>query len=429
LALIFASIQAAFVILDYFNLLADYERNTDAFQIIAPYILAIYIVLMYGYGLYNIARKELSDIVYSVFLLSISLIISIMGVCFLIRDVALAFPRSVVFLSGLFYLITLTLWRSACWLYERRASGIKKVAIFSTPEHNLASAVAKKLSRYYSVEYEGDGLQDSDTVEKIIRNADDIFIGADIKPELREQTLFLSVKFRKNIYFVPEYYDLSLMSATLNKTDDIPTYFISSMGHSPEERFIKRFFDILISFIAIIVLLPFSLIIAAFIKIDGGPVFYLQERVTRNNKIFKILKFRTMIPDAEKHSGPVLAGEDDPRITKIGRFIRATRLDEIPQLWNILKGEMSVVGPRPERPFFVEQFSREIPEYNYRHSLKAGLTGLAQVEGKYNTSVENKLRYDLIYINRYSIWRDFLIMIQTVKILFLKESTEGVKKK
>ena len=133
-----------------------------------------------------------------------------------------------------------------------------------------------------------------------------------------------------------------------------------------------------------------------------------------------------MIPNAEQLSGPVLAENKDPRITTVGRFIRLIRFDELPQLLNIIKGEMSLVGPRPERPFFTEQFEKEIPEYRYRLKVKAGLTGLAQVEGKYNTSVEDKLRYDLIYINNYSLLRDFIIMLQTIKILFLKESTEGV---
>jgi lipopolysaccharide/colanic/teichoic acid biosynthesis glycosyltransferase len=133
-----------------------------------------------------------------------------------------------------------------------------------------------------------------------------------------------------------------------------------------------------------------------------------------------------MIPDAEKISGPVLAENKDPRITPLGRFMRAIRLDEMPQLINIIRGDMSLVGPRPERPFFSEQFEKEIPEYGFRLKVKAGLTGLAQVEGKYNTSVEDKLRYDLIYISNYSFLRDLIIMIQTVKILFMKESTEGV---
>jgi lipopolysaccharide/colanic/teichoic acid biosynthesis glycosyltransferase len=167
-------------------------------------------------------------------------------------------------------------------------------------------------------------------------------------------------------------------------------------------------------------------VLAILITLGGGSVFYTQERLTRDNRLFKIYKFRTMIPEAEKISGPVLAEEKDPRITRIGRFMRVIRLDEIPQLINIIRGEMSLVGPRPERPFFTDQFEKKIPEYQLRLKVKAGLTGLAQVEGKYNTNVEDKLRYDLIYINNYSILRDFVIMLQTVKILFLKESTRGI---
>jgi exopolysaccharide biosynthesis polyprenyl glycosylphosphotransferase len=429
LALIFAGIQLSFAVLDSLGTLQEYQRNFDAFQIIVPYICVFYVIFMYGFGLYNINRKPLSDIIFSVFLLSVALTVAIMGICFFIRDVALGFPRSVILLSGVLYLFALVLWRSLCWMYERRMEGMKKVAVFSANERNLSDAVEKKLSKYYSIEYDGNGQQGSDSIEQIITEADEIFIGSDIKPEIREKALLLSIKYRKSVFFVPEYYDLSLMAASMQKTDDIPTFFISSMGHSPEEEILKRIFDIILSAFFLILLAPFALIIIALIKTDGGPAFYFQERVTRNNRVFKMLKFRTMIPDAEKISGPTLAGDDDPRITRIGRFLRAIRMDEIPQLWNILKGDMSIVGPRPERPFFVDQFVKDIPEYDYRHRVKAGLTGLAQVEGKYNTSVENKLRYDLIYINSYSLWRDLLILVRTVKILFSRESTEGVKKK
>lgn len=134
-----------------------------------------------------------------------------------------------------------------------------------------------------------------------------------------------------------------------------------------------------------------------------------------------------MIEDAEALSGPMLAQETDPRITKMGHFLRATRLDEVPQIFNVLKGDMSIVGPRPERPFFVEQFIKELPEYDLRHRVKAGLTGLAQVQGRYNTSTRDKLKYDLLYINAYSLILDIKLILQTLNILLRKDSTEGVK--
>jgi exopolysaccharide biosynthesis polyprenyl glycosylphosphotransferase len=236
----------------------------------------------------------------------------------------------------------------------------------------------------------------------------------------------MCIEFKKPICFVPKYFDLSIMSSTFNKIDDIPAYRISSIGLTQEERFLKRTVDLVFGIIASIVMAPVCVILIPLIKLDGGSVLYTQERFTEKRKKFNIYKFRTMVPDAEKLSGPILAGDKDSRITRLGRFMRSIRLDEIPQLYNIIKGEMSIVGPRPERPFFVHQYERDIPEYRYRLSVKAGLTGLAQVEGKYNTGVENKLRYDLIYINNYSLLRDLLIMLQTIKILLLKSSTEGI---
>ena len=169
------------------------------------------------------------------------------------------------------------------------------------------------------------------------------------------------------------------------------------------------------------------LFISIAVKLDSrGPIFYQQVRTGRYEKEFKVYKFRSMRCDAEKTSGPVMAGENDPRVTRVGRFLRATRLDELPQFINGLKGEMSVVGPRPERPFFVRQFKRETQEYAYRHNVKPGITGLAQVYGKYNTTAYDKLIYDLMYVQHCDIFTDLVIIIQTVRVLFQKSSTEGV---
>ena len=195
-----------------------------------------------------------------------------------------------------------------------------------------------------------------------------------------------------------------------------------------EQKILKRMLDIAVSIPAIIILLPLMALTAVAIKADSkGPVIYSQERVGQYGKTFKVYKFRSMKQDAEAQSGPVLAKEGDSRITKVGRFIRATRIDELPQLFNVLKGEMSIVGPRPERPFFVEQFIKEKPEYAYRHNIKPGITGLAQIAGKYNTTAYDKLIYDLVYIQEVSIKTDLIIMLQTLKVLITKESTEGVK--
>jgi lipopolysaccharide/colanic/teichoic acid biosynthesis glycosyltransferase len=167
------------------------------------------------------------------------------------------------------------------------------------------------------------------------------------------------------------------------------------------------------------------LIAAIAIKLDdGGPIFFKQNRITRNGKIFNVLKFRSMIVDADK-DGAKKAEVGDDRITKVGRIIRACRLDELPQLINVLKGDMSLVGPRPERIENVYEYSNAYPEFELRHKVKGGITGYAQLYGKYNTSPKDKLNMDLIYIETYSIIQDIKLLILTIKILFMKESTEG----
>ena len=194
-----------------------------------------------------------------------------------------------------------------------------------------------------------------------------------------------------------------------------------------EQLFAKRMMDVVCSFFGLLISSPFFLIIAFLIKAtDRGPVFYKQIRLTRNGKEFEIYKFRTMIQDAEKDGHARLASEHDDRILPVGRFLRATRLDELPQLINVLKGEMSMVGPRPERPELAAEIEKELPEFPYRLKVKAGLTGYAQIYGKYNTTAYDKLKLDLTYIRNYSFFLDLKLMIMTPKIMLMKESTEGV---
>jgi exopolysaccharide biosynthesis polyprenyl glycosylphosphotransferase len=193
--------------------------------------------------------------------------------------------------------------------------------------------------------------------------------------------------------------------------------------------FIKRLFDIILSLIGMIVASPIMLITAIAIKLyDGGPVLYKQVRLTKEKKEFYIYKFRSMKMDAEADGKARLASIADDRITPVGKFIRATRIDEIPQIICILKGEMSIVGPRPERPELCAVYEKEMPEFTLRTEVKAGLTGYAQVYGKYNTEPYDKLQMDLMYISNQSLITDFKIILATIKVLFIPESTEGVKK-
>lgn len=245
----------------------------------------------------------------------------------------------------------------------------------------------------------------------------------------RERNIILKhcINHKIKLFMIPRIADVMIRGSEQIHMLHLPILKTQRYKPSIEYQIIKRTMDIVVSGIATIVLSPLFLITAIAVKSDGGPAFYKQKRLTKDGKVFEILKFRSMRVDAEKYSGAVLsAGENDPRITKVGRIIRACRLDELPQLLNILKGDMSLVGPRPERPELQKEIEKEVPEFGLRLQAKAGLTGYAQVYGKYNTTFYDKLLMDLMYISKPSILEDLTIMLATVKILTSKESTEGV---
>ena len=227
-------------------------------------------------------------------------------------------------------------------------------------------------------------------------------------------------------YIVPDIEALLIHGAEEINLFDTPLLLNRNDEQKNDQRMVKRIFDIVFSVSALIVLLPFSLITALAIKIeDGGPVFYSQERLTVGGKSFMLYKFRSMKVNAEK-AGAQLSPQNDDRITAVGRVIRSIRLDEIPQFFNVLKGDMSIVGPRPERPEIAEEYQKTMPEFVYRLKVKAGLTGYAQVYGNYNTDPWDKLLMDMIYISNFSLMMDLKIVLMTFKILLQRRRTEGV---
>ena len=265
---------------------------------------------------------------------------------------------------------------------------------------------------------------DEEIFEKI-DHAQSVLIG-DIPSQRRND--FLKYCFNKDIrcYTIPKIADIMMMSSeTLNFFDTV-LQLNRNRGLSAEQQALKRLMDIVMSLAMLIVFSPVMLIIAFLIWItDRGPVFYKQERLTKDGRVFMIYKFRSMRVNAEQ-KGIRLAAEGDPRVTVVGHVIRNLHLDELPQLINILKGDMSMVGPRPERPEIAAEYMEIIPEFEYRLKVKAGLTGFAQVYGKYNTTPYDKLKLDLFYIENYSIWMDIKLCMLTFKILFQKENTQGV---
>lgn len=267
---------------------------------------------------------------------------------------------------------------------------------------------------------------DLDCIKRELEDIQAVFvigIDATMRNELTEYLIDTGITG----YFVPHVGDVILAGARNMHLFSIPTMRVSRAELSPEYMLLKRAMDIVISACALIVLSPIMLLTAIAVKCcDGGPVFYRQERLTKDRKVFKILKFRSMYVDAEKDGIERLSQNDDPRVTPVGRIIRACRIDELPQLINILKGEMTIVGPRPERPGIAKDYEKAMPSFALRLQVKAGLTGYAQVYGRYNTQPYDKLQMDLLYINNMSIVRDIHLMFATVKILFMKESTQGV---
>ncbi|WP_036947879.1 sugar transferase [Pseudobutyrivibrio ruminis] len=263
-----------------------------------------------------------------------------------------------------------------------------------------------------------------DNIVKMLADYDGLVI-SDVSAEQRNDLLKYCYMHEIETYITPKISDVIISGGEGIHQFDTPLVMINTTGLTPEQRIIKRFFDVVLCSIASVVLSPLMLIIAIAIKLeDHGPVFYKQARVTRDGKVFDILKFRSMVEDAEQRP----ATDDDDRITKVGHVIRATRVDELPQLFNIIKGDMSIVGPRPERIEHVQKYTEAIPEFEFRSKVKGGLTGYAQIYGKYNTSAYDKIKLDLMYIENYSFLLDLKLILMTIRIVFKKESTEGFDK-
>lgn len=265
-----------------------------------------------------------------------------------------------------------------------------------------------------------------DAIAEKVRDFEAVIIG-DIGAKQRNEVLKYCYGNGIRAYVIPKISDIIMMGSDRIHIFDTP--FLLSRGYalSFDQRFWKRVLDLVLAVPAFIVASPVMLLSACVIKLyDGGSVLYRQTRCTQDGARFQIIKFRSMVEDAERDGVAKLASVGDTRITPFGRFIRATRIDELPQLYNIIKGEMSFVGPRPERPEIIREYMESMPEFEFRMRVKAGLTGFAQIYGKYNTIPYDKLKLDLFYIENYSVWLDIKLILMTVKTVLKKEATEGI---
>jgi len=400
--------------------------NVKPFYQLTPFIVVFTIVIFEIFDLYkrnwkgiNKDFRTILSAVFFVFLLTNTATFWLRG---------FAFPRSVLFIGLVNQIVLIWLWRAFCWQLERKIYGLLNVvAVGSTLDRETVDKLLSNKGSYFN-------LTNLVSVEDIhnspeLEQADGIFILPSIPVDYKSELLRYCLNRGKAFFLIPSTYEIFLSSADVKQLDDLPVLEVIKFFPSNGVAVAKRIIDIVLSALGLILLSPLMIIVALLIKVTSpGPVFYMQVRVGQGEKPFLLYKFRTMINNAEASTGPVLATEDDPRITPIGKFLRATRIDEIPQLWNVLKGDMSLVGPRPERPFFIEKFKKEIPGYEYRHLVKPGITGLAQIAGKYSTTADDKLRYDLMYIGNLSLLQDIKILMQTVPVVMNSAAAGGVEK-
>ena len=336
-------------------------------------------------------------------------------------------PLQLVKMTGLDFLV-IVVWTLIYQWFYRKIFPPRKMLLISggRSDYHLAEKINSREDKYEicrTINIQQGIL----FLQQEILKYDGVIIG-DISSH--ERNLILKYCFANSIrtYNVPKISDILLKSSVELNLFDSPLFLSRNEGMTIEQLFIKRLVDIVGALIGLVIASPLFLIISFSIRLtDKGPVFFKQARLTRGDKVFYIYKFRTMIQEAEKDGVARLAKEGDSRILPIGHFLRRTRLDELPQLFNILKGEMSIVGPRPERPELVEEILKDIPDFTYRTKVKAGLTGYAQIYGKYNTTAYDKLKLDLTYIRNYSLFLDMKLIFMTPKIMFMKEATEGVQ--
>ncbi|KRL98681.1 MULTISPECIES: exopolysaccharide biosynthesis polyprenyl glycosylphosphotransferase [Liquorilactobacillus] len=305
---------------------------------------------------------------------------------------------------------------------------IKKTLVIYDKHSEIGSMVAKhELKNIFSVKKNVTVQELGENVTSKFEQIDAVFL-INIHSHVRNQIIKECVAQDISVYILPRIGDVMMSGAEKMHILHLPILKIARYNPKPEYIIIKRLFDFCAAGVLFILTLPVFLLVALAIKsTDQGPIFYKQCRLTKDGKKFNVLKFRSMRVDAEKDGIARLStGDKDTRITPVGKFLRKVRLDELPQLLNIIKGDMSVVGPRPERPEIARQYEKTLPEFALRLQAKAGLTGYAQVYGKYNTTPYNKLEMDLMYIAKPSLLADLKIIFATIKILFMSESTEGV---
>ncbi len=401
---------------------------TGNIAVIVVYVL-LYAVFVRIYDAFQISQVSRSELFFSqIIALSISDVIIFILLAALIRGLPELFRFAV---CVLFQIIISYIWCvTVSWWYFKVFKKRRAVIIYDSI-HNLNEIAKHGLflrSFVLAGAYDIDEFRDASGNERIdqlkdrIKDAEAVFL-MEIPSLERNELLKYCVENEISCYDEPKISDILMRSSRQFNMYNLPVVLVERYSPTPEYMFIKRLSDILLACLTLIIFSPVFLITALAIKIsDGGPVIYKQKRLTKNGRVFDIYKFRSMRIDAEKETGAVISsGRNDPRVTGIGRLIRKLRIDELPQLINIIKGDMSLVGPRPERPEMAERFAQTLPEFNLRLQVRAGLTGYAQVYGRYDSDPYDKLSMDLHYIANAGLAEDLRILLVTFKRVLFRE--------
>ncbi|MDO5022351.1 MAG: exopolysaccharide biosynthesis polyprenyl glycosylphosphotransferase [Eubacteriales bacterium] len=387
--------------------------------------LPISIFLYKTFNIYNIGVSRITEVFYS----QVLACLFSDAITYMVALVILLKPLSLMphFIALFVQILICFAWcKAADWLHVKLYPAMKTLIIYQNKNDFNKLQELIRLQRRFDVQKK---LEAPNAIEDILPALEGFqaVVISGIPATLRNGIVKGCIDSNINCYFIPHTGDVIIAGAKHLQSFSIPVMSVKRTNLSPEYVISKRVFDIIFSSIGLIVASPFMLLVAIAIKsCDRGPILYKQVRLTKDGKRFNIFKFRSMRVDAEGDGIARLASNNDDRITPVGKFIRAVRADELPQLFNIIKGDMSIVGPRPERPEIAVQYEKDMPAFSLRLQVKAGLTGTAQVYGKYNTEPKDKLKMDLMYINEMSPLTDLKLIFATIKILFMKDSTEGI---
>lgn len=402
------------------------QQGMEHFVVLIPAMIIAAWFLLTVNGLLSVVRMVSSQVIISVGVTVLQLMMVMIAASFWLGE---DHSRTLFLLVAFFQFVFLSVWKYAFWRFEKMRLKPQSVLVigYGTEGQRITSRLeCQILSHFSAQDYCLNGEEDN-SWRLLAEQAELIILTSEVPLLVKDKVIRFAHEHGIQAAIIPDFYELFCFNVEFDKYDDIPVFRTKYLRPTMETRLIKRMLDIVVSTMSLGLLWPIFIAVAAFIKLDSrGPILYSQIRTGEGEKEFRIYKFRTMYQDAERLTGPVLAADNDPRITKVGKILRATRLDELPQLINVLLGDMSIVGPRPERPVFVAEYNEAIPNYCYRHNVKPGITGYAQVFGKYNTVPQDKLIYDLLYIQKCSLLTDLMIMLQTVRILLIKDSTAGV---